>query len=134
MRHHYWCVVEISETACNHARRKGRLKMREHAKTVIRRSVGAAKNYREGFQTKWEGGDAVFYAQHATAACCRKCIEYWHGIEFGRDLTEEEVQYLTDLVLRFVEEKIPLTEMGENIPPRRNQKRIQQISVAEEYE
>lgn len=25
-------------------------------------------------------GNIVFYAQHAVAACCRNCIEVWHGI------------------------------------------------------
>jgi hypothetical protein len=118
IRHHQWCVVEIDEIAVERARRKGCTKMREHAEKVIRKSVGGARNFREGWQTPWEG-DVVFYAQHATATCCRKCIEYWHGVEFGRDLTEEEVRYMAALVMRYIEEKLQLTEEGEKIPYRR---------------
>ncbi len=33
----------------------------------------------DGRQTPREG-NTIFYAQHATASCCRTCIEYWHGI------------------------------------------------------
>lgn len=117
--HLYWCEVEeIDEKALNHARRKGRINMREFAEKRIRSSVGKAQNFRDGGQTPFKG-NAIFYAQHATASCCRKCIEYWHGIQRGRSLTEEEVQYLTALVVRYIEEKLQLTEEGEKIPYRR---------------
>ena len=119
VRYHYWCLVELSEGAINHARRKGRIEMREHAEKVIRRDVGAAQNFRDGSTTPWEGDDAVHYARHATAICCRKCIEYWHGIESGRDLTEGEIQYLTNLIMRFIETKISLTETKEFVPRRK---------------
>ncbi len=35
-----------------------------------------------------------FIAQHATGMCCRKCLEKWHGIKKGKELTEEEISYL----------------------------------------
>jgi len=40
----------------------------------------ATKQQREG------SAEIVHYAQHATAACCRKCIEYWHGIGPVREI------------------------------------------------
>jgi len=127
--HLYWCEVEeIDEKALNHARRKGRINMRELAEKRIRNSVGKAWNFRDGGQTPWKG-NVIFYAQHATATCCRKCIDYWYGIEFGRDLTEEEVQRLTALVVRYIEEKVQLTEEGEKIPYRRKKKQSKQPSV-----
>ncbi|HKQ09495.1 MAG TPA: DUF4186 family protein [Blastocatellia bacterium] len=113
VRHQYWCVVNMSPKAIIHARKKGLLGMREAAENRIRQSVGKAENFREGFQTPWEGDRAVYYAQHATATCCRRCIENWHGIEFGRDLTQPEISYLAQLVMRYIEEKIELTEQGE---------------------
>jgi len=58
------------------------------------------------------------YAQHATATCCRTCLEYWHGIPKGRALSAEELNYLAELVCRYIEDRIPeLTEEGESIPP-----------------
>jgi hypothetical protein len=113
VRHEFWCVVELSTEAIIHARKKGRIKMREAVEKRIMQSVGKAQNWREGYQTPWEGKLATCYAQHATATCCRPCIEHWHGIEQGRDLTKEEVEYLSSLVCRYIEEKIVLTENGE---------------------
>jgi hypothetical protein len=114
VRHEYWCVVELSREAIIHARKKGRVMMREAVEKRLMQSVGKAQNWREGHQTPWIGKNSTFYAQHATATCCRPCIELWHGIEQGRDLTKEEVEYLSSLVCRYIEEKIVLTEHGEN--------------------
>jgi hypothetical protein len=116
VRHEYWCVVDVVDMdlkAIIHARKKGRIEMREAAEKRIRQSVGKAKNFREGRQTPWEGNRVVYYAQHATATCCRPCIEVWHGIEPGRDLTQDEVAYLASLITHYIEEKLDLTEEGE---------------------
>jgi hypothetical protein len=121
IRHYFWCVVEIDQHAINHARRKGRLMMLEEAKKRITKSVGAEKNYRENFQTPWKGR-AVYYAQHGTATCCRRCIEQWHGIEPGRDLTNEEVAYLSSLVTYYIDQRIPLSDLPEKVPPIRKKK------------
>jgi hypothetical protein len=57
------------------------------------------------------------YAQHATASCCRKCIEEWHGIHQGRELTEDEITYLATLAILYVDERLPfLTQAGEKVP------------------
>jgi hypothetical protein len=113
IRHHYWCEVNMDPKAVIHARKKGGVGMREAAEKRILQSIGKAENFREGFQTPWKGDRAVYYAQHATGTCCRRCIEYWHGIEFGRDLTNDEIAYLASLVFHYIEEKIELTESGE---------------------
>lgn len=117
IRHHFW-HVEIDQKAINHARRKGKSRMRDAVRHRIRKSVGSAQHPREGRQTpKENSGNAIFYAQHATACCCRKCLEYWHNIPLGRELTEPEIGYLTDLVMLYVEERLPiLTENGEKVP------------------
>lgn len=114
-RHHYW-HSGIDEVAVNHARRKGRAGMRDAARNRIRKSVGSAAGIFDGRQTP-RAGNATFYAQHATAACCRGCIERWHAIPKDRPLTEDEVRYLTDLLMLYVNERLPdLTENGEKVP------------------
>ncbi|MFV0433758.1 MAG: DUF4186 family protein [Leucobacter sp.] len=45
----------------------------------------------------------VFRAQHATATCCRKCLESNHGIEKGRDLDDREREYVVDVLCRWIE-------------------------------
>lgn len=119
IRHHFWHKA-IDEGAEFHARRKGRTKLREAAGKQLRRSVGPEQPFRDGQQTTMKGGNIIHYAQHALASCCRTCLEYWHGIPKGTKLTQEQLDYFTDLVMMYVDERMPvLTEDGEKIPPRR---------------
>jgi hypothetical protein len=51
-------------------------------------------------------GHPVFIAQHATATCCRGCIQKWHGIEKGKALNEREVEFIVVLIMGWVEEQL----------------------------
>lgn len=114
-RHYYW-HIEIDRKAINHARRKGKAGMRVGAENRIRNSVGGRNPYRDGIQTP-KKGNALYYAQHATATCCRKCIEEWHGIPAGQPLTDDQIAYFKELVMLYIEERLPfLTEQGEYVP------------------
>jgi hypothetical protein len=123
IRHYFWHVT-IDPKAANYARRKGRVRLRTAVDRRIRMSIAAAEPFRDGRQTPWVGsGNAIYYAQHAVAACCRRCVEEWHAIPRGRELSDAEVQYLADLAIRYVEERVPLTDAGEYVPPLRNMKK-----------
>lgn len=115
IRAHFWQIA-IDVRAVNYARRKGKRGLRDAAAHRIRTSVSAAQPPRDGRQTPWSG-NPLYYAQHATATCCRRCIEEWHAIPRGRALTADEVEYLTALVCRYVDERLPqLSEDGEYVP------------------
>lgn len=120
VRHEYW-HVDIDDEALNHARRKGRLKLQIDIDKRLRSSLAPAKDklYRDGMQTPRKGR-VIYYAQHATATCCRTCLEEWHGVPQDRDMTEEEIAYCTELIRLYIAERLPmLTDEGEKIPPRR---------------
>jgi hypothetical protein len=100
----------------NYAKRKGRSGMRDAAEKRVRDSVASENPFMDGAQTPWTG-NILYYAQHATACCCRNCIAEWHGIPSGRGLNEDEIRYLTDLLCLYVNQRMPeLTETGERIP------------------
>ncbi len=121
IRHHYW-HVDIDQRAINHALRKGSIKMKAATENRLRKSVGAAQPIRDGYQTPREG-NVIYYAQHATASCCRKCMEEWHGIPLGQELTDDQIAYLTNLAMLYIEERLPnLAPAGVNIPPMRQVK------------
>jgi hypothetical protein len=105
IRHHFW-HVEFDTKALNHARRKGRVQLHLAARQRVLTSVSRCDNPREGRQTPFKE-NTLYYAQHATASCCRPCIQYWHDIPANRDLTEQEIDYLTNLVIRYVDERLP---------------------------
>lgn len=115
IRHKYW-HQPLNQRERNYALRKGLAGMRVAAEKRIRSSVAPETPYKDGAQTPWSGS-ILYYAQHATACCCRTCIAEWHDIPAGRALTESEIVYLTDLVCSYIKERMPeLTEAGERVP------------------
>jgi Domain of unknown function (DUF4186) len=48
----------------------------------------------------------VHCAQHATATCCRRCLELWHGIPHERRLTDQELSYLESLTWLYTTERL----------------------------
>jgi hypothetical protein len=44
----------------------------------------------------------IFIAQHATATCCRGCLENWHGIPKGRALGADEKAYILFVLRRWL--------------------------------
>lgn len=115
VRHHFW-HKSIDLKAENHARRKGRIKLQEAVRRRLEQSVASASPPYDGRQTPWEG-NIIYYAQHALACCCRTCMEYWHGIPKGVELSNVELDYFVELVMMYIDEHMPhLTETGEKIP------------------
>ena len=86
---------------------KGMDTIREHAAEIVRKRLAPAEPANDGEQTPMRGapkGHPVFLAQHATATCCRGCLEKWHGIPKGRELTASEQQYVVYIIMRWIDE------------------------------
>ena len=80
-------------------------KVMQDAETLIRARVAPASPKNDGRQTPWRN-HPVFVAQHATATCCRGCIETWHRIEKGHELTGEELAYVLGVIRGWLEEAL----------------------------
>ena len=109
IRHRYW-HLPLTEYAINYARRKGRILLADAVRRQIESAVASPKHPAQGRQTPWETNPkatAVHYAQHATASCCRKCIEGWHAIPIDVTLTVDQLNYLADLAMRYIVARIP---------------------------
>ncbi|MBI0047858.1 DUF4186 domain-containing protein [Bifidobacterium choladohabitans] len=85
-----------------YARAKGKETIDRHAHEMLAKRVGPAHPFKDGKQTPYRG-HPVFTAQHATATCCRGCIERWHHIPRGRALTDAEIDALARLVMAWIE-------------------------------
>jgi len=85
----------------HYAADKGLATIRQHALDFIRRRLAPAFPVNDGRQTPMKN-HPVFIAQHATATCCRKCLEKWHGIRKGRALTEQEINYMADVIMQWI--------------------------------
>ena len=91
--------------------------VRRHAREFIDARLAAAVPDKDGKQTPW-GGHPVFRAQHATATCCRTCLQSNHGIARGHELGERERQYVVDVICRWIEVECAVAI---STPPSRSQ-------------
>ncbi len=69
----------------------------EHAADFIEKRLAAAFPLNDGKQTPMRH-HPVFIAQHATATCCRGCLQKWHGIPKGHPLETAEKRYVLEVI------------------------------------
>ncbi len=81
---------------------KGIETVRKHAEAFVESRLAPESPENDGKQTPMRG-HPVFIAQHATACCCRGCIEKWHHIPAGKKLTKEEQAYVVDIIMEWIE-------------------------------
>lgn len=72
-----------------------------HGAKFIEERLAPAEPRNDGKQTPMRN-HPIFIAQHATATCCRGCLEKWHGIAWGRPLTDEEKAYILSVLRRWL--------------------------------
>jgi len=81
--------------------RKGLEVVLEHGRDFIDKRLAPAEPANDGKQTPMRN-HPVFIAQHATATCCRGCLEKWHAIPKGHALSFEEKQYVVEVIGRWL--------------------------------
>lgn len=84
---------------------KGRAAIESHARDFIARRLAPAEPAKDGKQTPMRG-HPVFVAQHATATCCRGCLEKWHGPTRGRELSAAEQAEVVALVMAWIDREM----------------------------
>ncbi len=82
-------------------REKGLDTVLAHARDFVERRLAPAEPANDGHQTPMHN-HPVFIAQHATATCCRGCLEKWHQIPKGQPLSDREVQYVVAVIERWL--------------------------------
>jgi len=82
-------------------RRKGLAVVLEHAADFIEKRLAPAFPTNDGKQTPMRH-HPVFIAQHATATCCRGCLQKWHQIPKGRPLEAAEKEHVLRVIERWL--------------------------------
>ena len=80
---------------------KGYDEIERHARKFIENRLVPEEILNDGKQTPMRG-HPVFKAQHGTGTCCRGCLEKWHHIRKGHELTEKEENYVISVILRWI--------------------------------
>lgn len=83
---------------------KGIDKIREHAYDFVTKRLADTFNVTDGKQTPMRG-HPVFIAQHATGTCCRGCLEKWHHISKNKNMTDDDIKYVVDIIMSWIEKE-----------------------------
>jgi ribosomal protein L34E len=113
IRDEFWCR-KFNDKALTYSKKKGMKLLCEQVPQKIMSNIGDAADAFDGRRVPVDQEkmtNPYEYAFHATATCCRRCAQYWHGIPVDRPLTLPEVDYLSALVRYFLEARL------NSIPP-----------------
>ena len=72
-----------------------------HAADFVRERLSDAEPKNDGKQTPMRG-HPVFKAMHATAMCCRGCMEKWWRVKKGVQLTALQQQKGVNLIMAWI--------------------------------
>ncbi len=86
---------------------KGLQTVERHARDFIAKRLAPAEPKNDGRQTPTKG-HPVFVAQHATATCCRKCLQKWHKIAPHKPLSESEIDYVILVLIAWIKYQVDI--------------------------
>lgn len=89
----------------NYIKEKGLNVIELHAYDFIKKRISGIDIKNDGKQTPMRG-HPVFIAQHATATCCRGCIEKWYHIPKNRELTENEIDKIVSIIMSWINKQL----------------------------
>ena len=79
----------------NYVKEKGFDKIKSDARDLITKRI-----------TPMRQVHPVFIAQHATGCCCRGCLERIHGIKKGHELSNEEIDYVVNTLMLWIQREM----------------------------
>ena len=89
---------------------KGMGVIRLHAVDFVQKRLAPEVIPNDGKQTPMRG-HPVFKAHHATACCCRGCLYKWHHIPAGVELTQEQQEYVVNVLMEWIWKNIRRNDM-----------------------
>ena len=93
---------KLKEKDKQYIKDKGIETIKKHAYDFINSRLASEIIINDGKQTPTKG-HPVFIAQHATATCCRGCLYKWHKIKQNKQLSDEEVEYVVNTIMKWIE-------------------------------
>jgi hypothetical protein len=108
---HHMLHVDVPDKVRRLALARGIDVLRARTERAVRSALikPRSENVWDGRQTPRETSDSAriqHFAQHATATCCRQCLEYWHDIPADDHLTSDQMDYCIELAWEYVTRRL----------------------------
>lgn len=84
---------------------KGMPKIKEHAYDFIKKRLAPELIFNDGKQTPMHG-HPVFVAEHATATCCRGCLNKWYQIPKNKPLNDQEITFIVNIIMEWLNQEM----------------------------
>ena len=91
----------LSEKDIGYIKEKGLDTVRRHAEDFVKTKLAPAEPLNDGKQTPTHG-HPVFKAMHATACCCRGCLNKWYKVPKNRALSAAQQEKIVNLIMAWI--------------------------------
>ncbi|MCD8180666.1 MAG: DUF4186 domain-containing protein [Firmicutes bacterium] len=95
----------LKERDKEYVRQKGMDTIRSHARDFVRERLAPAVIPNDGKQTPMRS-HPVFIAQHATACCCRGCLNKWYNVPKSTELSQIQQEKIVNLLMAWIEKEM----------------------------
>lgn len=89
-------------------------KIKSHTYDFVSKRLKDVSKVNDGKQTPTHG-HPVFIAQHATATCCRGCLEKWHKIDKNKILDNKDIDYIVSVIMVWINTEYHNFDKNNNI-------------------
>ena len=89
-------------------------KIKSHTYDFVSKRLKDVSKVNDGKQTPTHG-HPVFIAQHATATCCRGCLEKWHNIDKNKILDNKDIDYIVSVIIVWINTEYHNFDKNNNI-------------------
>lgn len=101
----------LKQKEIEYINKKGLEEIKHQAYEIITKRLKPEIIENDGKQTPMKN-HPVFIAQHATATCCRNCLEKWHHIKKNKELTDHEIDFITELIMEWIRRNYERNKMS----------------------
>lgn len=97
----------LNQNMKNYCNEKGLEKIESDGYDLITKRLAPANPKNDGKQTPMRANShPIFLAQHSCGCCCRSCLEKIHHIPKGRELTKDEIDYILNVLMTWIEREL----------------------------
>ena len=95
----------LDEKDKTYIQEKGRDLIESHARDFVREKLAPADPVNDGKQTPMRG-HPVFKAMHATACCCRGCLNKWYRVPLHTELNGQQQEKIVHLLMAWIDDQM----------------------------
>jgi exodeoxyribonuclease V alpha subunit len=96
---------KLSKKDKEYVNEKGMEMIRSHTRDFVKNKLAPAFPKNDGKQTAMSG-HPTFKAMHATACCCRGCLNKWYKVPLGVELTSAQQEKIVNLLVSWIERQM----------------------------